>query len=150
MPGSIGYFALALVPVLFIATVKAGHRTPRLDTLDCWKANPAEPWGTIVLYTFLTFPLVGYVAKAIGLPALAPLGVLGVAAAITHKTNALHSIRRVTVTDSGIEIRRPFHRQTIALQDVLFVTGLSARCSASIQPPAPSTQPPNAVGPAGP
>lgn len=49
---------VVLVPVLILATLRAGRRPPPAPDPMSWKREVAEPWGSMALMVFFLFPVV--------------------------------------------------------------------------------------------
>jgi hypothetical protein len=121
---AVGIVALVLVPVLVIATSRAGRREPSPPDPACWRREVAEPWGTIVLLVFFLAPPITVLGGLIGaevaaLPLIA--GLLVLALAVTRPFSA---IRRVCVGEDALEVRAGLRRASFPLADVLSVTNL--------------------------
>lgn len=124
MKAAIGIVGLVLVPVLTIATLRAGRREQPSPDPKCWKRETAEPWGTIVLVVFFLAPPVVWARDLIGWKVSTALLIAGLVGLAVVRTRAITGIYRLTVGEAAIEVRTGLRHISVPLDDVLSVTSL--------------------------
>jgi hypothetical protein len=113
---------VVLVPVLILATLRAGRRPPPEADPTSWKREVAEPWGSMVLMVFFLFPVVLAVERAVDWPPLIPLLLGSIVLFAAYRFGAYSGIRSIKLIEAGIQLRARWRNELIPWTDVMSVT----------------------------
>jgi hypothetical protein len=112
---------VVLVPVLILATLRAGRRPPPEPDPTSWKREVAEPWGSMALMVFFLFPVVLAVERAVDWPPLIPLLLGSIVLFAAYRFGAYSGVRRIKLVEAGIQLRVRWRNELIPWSDVMSV-----------------------------
>jgi hypothetical protein len=113
---------VVLVPVLILATLRAGRRPPPEPDPMSWKREVTEPWGSMVLMVFFLFPVVLAVERAVDWPPLIPLLLGSIVLFAAYRFGAYSGVRRIKLIEAGIQLRVRWRNELVPWSDVMSVT----------------------------
>lgn len=112
---------VVLVPVLILATLRAGRRPPPAPDPMSWKREVAEPWGSMALMVVFLFPVVLAVERAVEWPPLIPLLLGSIVLFAAYRFGAYGGVRRIRLIEAGIQLRVRWRDELIPWSDVMSV-----------------------------
>jgi heme/copper-type cytochrome/quinol oxidase subunit 2 len=115
--------AVIAVAALVVAAVAARHRRRRPADPAVWTREPLEPWGTMVVVALIVTPGLWALARAVDVPALTPLVLIGATAYVVDRSERLGGLRSIRVDEDGIHWRTLRRSGTVPLHQVVEVVG---------------------------